>query len=582
MKKINIFIITIIIQTLVFTLNASAFYNDVPKTNEYHQSIKALYDQGLLPAETNNKFHPNEYINKKDFLKILLTYGNADLSKNISLPYTDEDNNSSYAAYLQTALDLGIIKTYGISPKLEDKAITKHYALNTLFKTLGIGTNYFFDKSDFYFKDLDPNSDIAPIAHKSFEIGITEKDNPHAFKMAKRITKGELVNYLYKINQYSPAERKITITTPSTITPTTNNSNYSETEEELLNSEEFETFLDVWTKLHEDYYYHEELNNYDLIMGAITGMVSQTSDLYTVFHEPVDASSFMELISSEYEGIGMYIEMIDENITIISPLKNSPAEKAGLKPNDIILEVNGESMIEQTIQYTVTKIKGPADTTVKIKILRDKQELTFTVTREAIQLKTAEYTLLKENNKKIGYIALTSFSENTDEEFYDALSLGLEDKVDGWIIDLRNNPGGLMNVSINILSAFTEKGSTAVSLEYANGGKFNYVTSEEKYISNKNIAILINDGSASAAEIMAGALQDLNVATIIGVTSFGKGSVQDLVQYNDGSIFKYTISTWLTPNGNKVNGIGITPDIVLENNETEDLQLNKAINEITN
>lgn len=580
MKKLIFKIFLAIIFLFLQTNIVLAFYSDVPETHEYYNSIKTLYDLNLLPDGT--KFRPDDLLKIPDLYTLLLTYGKAELSKKINLPYLDTKNNSSYAPYIQTAIDIGILKPNSSKPRLGiNSTVPKHTALAKMFQIFGIGTNIFFEKENWEFTDLKSNSKLAPIAKKAHELGILEKEKNSLFKMAKRITKAEAADYLYKIYEYSQntnngSQISITITNLGQSSP------YGETEKKLIENQSFGTLLEVWKALKNKYYYQEEINDQNLIFGAIKGMVGQVTDKYTVFQKPEEAATLITSLSKEFEGIGIVIEMIENKVTIIAPIKDSPAEQAGLKTNDIIIKVDGNSIIGESLDLVASKIKGPSGTTVTITILRNTEEKDFTVSRAFIMLHTVEKEMLSKSGKKIGYISILSFSEDTYQEFLDAVNELIAKKPNGFIIDLRNNPGGYMDVTINIISLFTDKIKTALTLEYSNGQKEEYKTNGNGLLKNYKVVVLINEGSASASEILAGALQDFGAAKIIGVKSFGKGSVQEVDQFTDKSLFKYTISKWLTPNGGNIDGKGITPDKTVANNggdDEEDKQLDTAIAE---
>lgn len=562
-----------LIISLFFATQVSAFYNDVPETHEYYESIKTLYDLGKLPDSEN--FEPDEYLRKQDLYQFILTYGGSKITLATALPYSDIDNNSPYAPYIQTAINLNILKPSSFNTEFEpNQTISKHFALSAMFKTLGIGTDYFFDHDTFPFEDLKVNSNTAVIAQKAAELGIFETPNMRFFKMAKRITKAEAADYLYKIYQYSP-DIAITIEFSET-----DGIVFTDTDKTLINHESFETFLDVWTILQTEYFHKDEINFQDLIFGAIRGMTDKLSDKYTVFQEPDEAEAFMDSLSNEFEGIGIVIDLIEDDITIISPLKDSPAETVGLKSNDIIIKVDGESVIGESLAKVVSLIKGEKDTEVKITVLRDGKEKTYTVIRDFILLNTIESEILKgPGGKNIGHIRIISFGERTYEDFDEAARDLLEEDIDGLIVDLRSNPGGYMDVAVNIISLFVDKIKTAVTLRFADGSEENYKTNGNELLKDIETVVLINEGSASASEILAGALKDYGIAKLIGKKSFGKGSVQEIAQYKDNSLLKYTISNWLTPNGTNINGEGFEPDIEISNTENNDNQLDRALEE---
>ena len=555
-KFLAIFTITSILSLNTFN-TAFAFYSDISESDIYYKEIQELYNAKRLPEYTENKLNPDQKLKTVDFYEILFTYANAPLSTEINLPFTNTDNTASYAKYLQTAIDFGLIqsdmKTFDLN-----QTITKYQALSTMFKTLGIGVNYFFDQSKFTFKDLKETSDAAAVAMKALELGIKETDKPENFKKSKRITKAEAIDYLYKIYKYSPGSTFTIEILPNK----SSQSNYSLTEKELINNEAFAKLLNIWESLQTEYYYKDKLDDTELINGAISGMVEKANDIYTVYQGPVDAEKLLGSLSTkEYEGVGMSLELIDNNATIIAPFNDSPADKAGLKANDIIIKVDGEDVTEKTLEEITAKIKGKAGTIVKITILRDKKEKTFSVTREKISYKSVSSKTLTKDKKTIGYIQINIFGDETYNDFVTQANDLIEKKVSGFIIDLRNNPGGYMDTAIKLVGLFTKEKKTAVELKFSDDSIEKYQTDGNGLLSGYKIVVLINNGSASASEILAGALKDYNLAKLVGDKSFGKGTVQQLNTYKDGSLFKYTISEWLTPKGTSINKMGIAPDI---------------------
>lgn len=578
-SAISNFAITITLAILlILPLNTVfAFYNDVPKTSQYYTSIKALFDAKLLPDTTS--FRPNDLLKNAELYEMLIEFSGTEPSKNPDLPYTDTENTAKYAPFLQTALDLGVLQPSNSNLKFEpDKTLPKYKVLEIMFKTLDIGTNPFYDRNNFPFSDITKSSTTAPIAQKAFDMGITEPATPTLFKMTKRITRGEAADYIYKIKQYKKLDQVTIIYKLEAPTENYDTYNYSDTEKELVDNQSFKTLLDVWGTLKNDYLYKDKLSNTDLIFGAIEGMVNQADDTYTVFEKPGE-DTILTSLSSEYDGIGISIEMIDEKVTIISPFKDSPAEKAGLKPNDIITKVDGESIADQKLSDIVNKIKGPPGTTVTLTILRDKKESTYTVTRESIFYETVSHRFIEKNGKNIAYLELTSFNDETTTEFEKAAEDIIDKKANGLILDLRNNPGGYLDVAVDIIGMFTDKGKIAVKMQFADNSTETYKTIKKGPLKDLKTVILINNGSASASEIVAGALQDYKIAKLIGEKSFGKGTVQNVTEYRDNSVFKYTTAKWLTPNGRDINKKGLTPDKLITKPGTVDTQLEAALKE---
>ncbi|MFA6992601.1 MAG: S41 family peptidase [Candidatus Gracilibacteria bacterium] len=387
------------------------------------------------------------------------------------------------------------------------------------------------------------------------------------FKPGKTITRGEAAYYLYLIDTYTPSA-KLTITYLTQSNGST---------DEITDEKTFNALSGVFSSLKNKYLYQSEIDKNNLLYDAIEGMLKPIKDEYTVFQKPMEPS-LLDTLSGEYEGIGMSLDLINDNIVVVSPFKDAPAEKAGIKSGDIIIKVDRKSVVGDPVESVAAKLRGKKGTKVKITVQREGKELSFTVTRDVIQNESVDYEIKTYNGKNIAYINMINFGEETYTEFLDAANKIIADKtINGVILDLRNNPGGYIDVAIDIISLFTNEIKTAVKLKYANGNITEYKTSGDGTLKGYKTAILINKGSASASEILAGALKDYGIATLIGETSFGKGSVQEIHTYEDGSLFKYTISYWLTPNGTSIEHTGITPDTIIQNTGTTDTQLNKAL-----
>lgn len=308
--------------------------------------------------------------------------------------------------------------------------------------------------------------------------------------------------------------------------------------------------------------YVEKVDEEQLVEGAIQGMLLTLKDPYSVYMDKETARQFNETLESSFEGIGAEVSMIDGKIVIVAPFKDSPAEKAGLKPNDQILKVDGESVEGLDLYEATLKIRGERGTMVTLEISRQglKEPLTVEIKRDEIPQITVYSDVKNVNGKDIGYIELTSFSENTAEEFRTQLKSMEKDGIDGLVIDVRGNPGGLLSTVEEIVRELVTNKKPYVQIEKRNGEKDRYFSTLKKP-KQYSIAVLVDKGSASASEILAGALKEAQGYPLIGEHTFGKGTVQQPVQMEDGSNIKLTLFKWLTPDGNWIHKKGIEPDI---------------------
>lgn len=322
----------------------------------------------------------------------------------------------------------------------------------------------------------------------------------------------------------------------------------------------FQQFWQVWDLVHE-LYLHQPLSEKDLFYGAITGMVDALEDPYSVYFDPISAASFNEELEGEYSGIGAEIGKEEDYIIVVAPLSGSPAEVAGLMSGDYIIAVDGEDIIGATVDYAVSIIRGQADTEVVLTIVRNGFDATIEVpiTRGDIKINSVEWELRDDG---IMYIQLSIFNEDTTALFRQAVQEILTSDAKGIILDLRNDPGGLLTEAINV-AGFWIDDDPVVSQRIGDMVE-SYSASGFALLADIPTVVLVDGGSASGSEILAGALQDYNLATLIGEQTFGKGSVQDYYEFDDGSALKVTTAEWLTPLGRSIDKVGITPDIIVE------------------
>lgn len=348
----------------------------------------------------------------------------------------------------------------------------------------------------------------------------------------------------------------------------------------------FDIFWQTWDYIKNNYV-DANVSDAKLFYGSLEGMTASLGDPYSVFLEPETSQKFQQEISGSFEGIGAEIGLKNNVVTIISPLSKSPAQKAGLKPGDSIISINGKETKEISLGEAVDLIRGPKGTNVTLVIYRkgDKDTRTFIVPRGTISIKSVEWTLTRGN---IIDLELKYFNEDTLKDFRDAVNEIITKNPKGIILDIRNNPGGLLSTAIEITS-FWVGGKNDIVIERGRDGTYK----REKALNNnallRNIptVVLINKGSASGSEILAGALQDYALAKIVGETSFGKGSVQDLMEFDDGSALKLTIAKWFTPRGREINEKGIEPDVKIELTDEDwdkgkDPQMEKALEILQN
>ncbi len=336
-----------------------------------------------------------------------------------------------------------------------------------------------------------------------------------------------------------------------------------------------------------DTYYLDEIDEDKMVEGMYKGLVSSLKDPYSVYYTKDEFAALMESSSGSYCGIGAYVSQDVKTgvITIVKPFEGGPAYEVGILPGDIIYKVSGEEATGKDLSEIVSKMKGEEGTTVDLEIIRagESEPIKLTIERRTVEVPTISYEML---DNKVGYIQIAEFDEVTGPQFRSAITDLDNQGMKGLVIDLRNNPGGLLDTVCDMLDRMLPEG-LIVYTEDKNGTRTEEVKSTAEESFDKPLVVMINGNSASASEVFAGAIQDYGIGTILGTTSFGKGIVQSVIPLSDGSGVKVTVSKYYTPKGRNIHEIGIEPDVVVELKDklktkvvidkSEDNQLQEAI-----
>ena len=325
------------------------------------------------------------------------------------------------------------------------------------------------------------------------------------------------------------------------------------------NDVDFSTFWEVWDTLNSTYLNKKDLSGQKLVQGAISGLVQSAGDPYTSYYDPEANKSFNNELSGIFEGVGIELGVKDSKLVVVAPLEDSPASKAGIKAGDKIVVIDGKDTSSFTIADAVKLIRGKAGTKVKLSILREgkNETMNFDLTRDKITIKTVK----TETKDGIEIVSVSRFGDNTKAEWDEVVNKITVNGTKKLILDLRNDPGGRLDTAIYIAGEFLPEKSVVVIQEDSNGKQEKLTSDRTGRLIGIDLVVLINKGSASASEIVSGALQDYKKAKIVGETSFGKGVVQSVTDLKDGGGLHVTVAKWLTPNGNWIHGKGIKPDI---------------------
>lgn len=550
-----------------FLFSATAFANT---TNEADEAKNFLIEKG---ATTRIKYKPSNPIDRITLVKwTLTTLGYTPEAKDLNQTRTCQDSRTDEEdAFLRKATEINSISFTPLNPFCKPtKKPSRLEAIKQTLITFGVPVPK-VTTQELDFKDIAESAWFIPWIAKTVELDLMEPSSPDFFRPFANITQEQAALLIYKTHKHA-------FQTPQDSEPPI---------EIVLSGDQIphsDVLYDVWETILTDYYYIDESGHDEdtLAYEAIKGMVNSLNDPFSMFESPLDEQTEIEILRGEFGGIGAHLQDENGQVVIINVFQDSPAERAGLKVNDIIINVDNQSTEDLTAETVADLIRGAAGTSVKVRIRRDDKIILYTVTREIIEITYVEGGILEDD---IAYISISIFGEETDEDFEEMLEAALAEKPTGFIIDLRNNPGGYVQSTGLILNHFVPRGETVMYLKDVND-IYTQVTSEGPgEISEYPLTVLINEGSASAAEIFAGAVQDLDLGKIVGTTSYGKGTAQELIEYNDGSILKLTAAEWLTPNRKSINHIGITPDIEVaitqeDIDNEEDPQLERAMEEI--
>ena len=383
------------------------------------------------------------------------------------------------------------------------------------------------------------------------------------------------VSYSYKFgfNQGLEQTRNVVIRNVSDI----------EVPDNLEEKVDFSIFWETWDLIQEKHPDGGDLDPQTFVYGAITGMVQSLGDVNTIFFKPEDSQKFTEDVRGRFSGVGMEIAIREEKLVVVAPLAGSPAEEAGIKAGDSITKIDGEETADLSIEEAVKKIRGPKGSTVILSVLRKglSNSIDISVVRDDIEVEAMEIKELEDN---ISLVSVHSFNANIPFLFKTSLLKEAFSDTKGIILDLRNNPGGFLDIAVDIADWFLEKDALIVVERFNSGDRVEFISKRDGALKDKPVVILVNGGSASASEILAGALRVNRGIQLVGEKTFGKGTVQELEKLSDGSSLKVTIANWLLPDDSLIEGNGLIPNIVVsegpsvdENGEIIDPQLDRAI-----
>lgn len=578
MRKIGIFLIGML---CLLTITPSAYavmyitgpaeqiFKDVPEQSQFFDAVNYFSTSVPIINQDREYFKPLDKVTKAEFFKLLMaSTGYTPLESGpYDIPFHDITGTEWFAPYIEEALNKEIISYSEENPNFSPgDMVTRAQGIKFTLDAYNFDYNISINDETGYL-DVPRTSKYAQIAKFAYEMQLLNDYKSRQFAAENELTRAQTVHILYQTHVNNDFEM---------VTSATNT--YG-SQIDLTSEDGFLVMLEVWDKINNEYVDKDKIDQDELIYGAISGMVASLDDPYSVFFKPSEASDYKDsLDGSSFEGIGIYLNVDNDEIIIITPLKGSPAEEAGLKPNDKIIEVDGVSVNNSTLDEVVDMLRGPAGSSVKIKVSRNGTILIKTVIRTTIDVPYVE----SEVKNGIGVIYYNQFTNNSHAQFITQVESLTSQNVKGFVIDFRNNPGGYLSSAKQLVSHFLAKGETYAKLEFADGYTQLEKSNGPSDLSEYPVVIIINEGSASASEIAALALKELYDAPIVGETSFGKGKIQEIITYDDGSSLKLSTAKWLSPLGTYIDGIGITPDYAIELTDLDiergnDPQLEKAL-----
>lgn len=552
-----------------------AEFYDIDNRDPLYKQIQDLEKKGVITPAPQEKLYPDNAISKAEFVEMLMrSIGVRSDSPFEIQPLTDLDGDNSRASYVFNALALGILPA-GEQQFAGEQTLSRIKALNMAFKAEGLHLPIYVKAENWPYKDVNIKSWLAPTAQKAFDLKIFATGE--RLEPFRAITKREAINLITRLQsdrkEYPNSEAR-EITDSSATKLKVYNREFDEQD-----VPDIDVLLHVFDSIRTEYYNRAEINEKNLINGAIKGMVGILKDPYTNFAEANSNQGAIDTLSNDIEGIGAEVTEIDGAITVVSPIKGGPAEKAGLKPYDIIRSVNDIDLKGISAVQATKHIRGPAGSEVELNIERPKDKSFF---RIKIRREKFEAPSVKvEYRDDIAIITISLFRGNSVNQFDVIAKEVAARKPRGLILDLRNNSGGYLDASTIISSYFLPVGDNIASIVDAKGEELIYFANGPALLTEPPMVVLINEGSASAAEIIAAALKENDRARLLGAKSFGKGSVQKLYSYLSGGEFKLTVAKWFTPKRHSIDQKGMEPDIAVTESLTDlrrgfDPQLERA------
>ncbi len=539
---------------LLFAENpAFAFFNDLKNGELTPEVIEFLREQEI--GEASENFYPRRPITLVEFLAMgFSAAGVFDLPRNVASRFSDVAGEDWFAPFVVKAEQFGFLEDFRGMKLLPNRPLNRGEAVKLGLEIFGVGVPITLPEEEFGFQDVRKSHRLARYIFRALKAGVINPISDENFGMTKRMNRKEAAQFFYNLANFEEG---------GGVTIIMQNGTTSNVPGWLL----FET---IWQETVEKFLFDKKLSERKMLHEALKGMVESLDDPHSEFYTPEQTRLQTGNLSGEIEGIGVYIEKDkeDRGILVVAPIFNSPADRAGLRAGDIIISVNGESLAGLPLVEATNLTRGEAGSTGVYGILRDKKEFEVKIIREKIKIDSISV----EFRNRIAIVDINQFTSSLPKDFAKIAEQILQRRPRGIILDLRNNGGGLVNSAVKLLGYFLPEGAIVASQRFRQGLEgynIDYRTSRKPTLHGFQTLVLVNQGTASASELVAAALQDHDAASVVGEQTFGKGTVQEISFFEDGTALKLTVAHWLSPRKQPIEGNGVTPNFkAVDNPET--------------
>lgn len=534
---------------------AFAFFNDLKDGELAPEVIEFLREQGI--GEASGNFYPRRPVSLAEFLAMgfmAAGFEKTNLPRNIASRFEDVAPEDWFAPFVVKAEQFGFLEDFRGTKLLPNRPLARGEAVKLGLEIFGIGVPITLPEEEFGFRDVRESHRLARYIFRALKAGAIDPVSDESFGMTRRMNRKEAAQFFYNLANFEE---------DGGITIVVQNGRAS-------NVPGWSLFETVWREAVEKFLFEEELDERKMLHEALKGVVGSFDDPHSEFYDPSQTRLQTGDLSGEIEGIGVYIEKDAEGrgVFVVAPIFNSPADRAGLRAGDVIISVDGESLAGLPLVEATNLTRGLAGSTGVYGILRDRKEFEVEIIREKIKIDSVSVKF----RNRIAIIDINQFTSNLPEDFAEIAEKIQQQHLEGIILDLRNNGGGLVNSAVDLLGYFLPKGAIVASQKFRPGLEsynIDYRTSREPTLRGFRTITLVNRGTASASEIVAAALQDHNAASVVGEQTFGKGTVQEISFFEDGTALKLTVARWLSPRQQPIESSGVTPDFeAVDNPET--------------